>query len=214
MFKSNLQEQFVKQYSKHFETGKNFLMLHAAESTIKSFLIQEKELTKEFPIEIIGLEKNAEVDFPITINNELIKVKLKGKIDRVDRVNGKLRIIDYKTGIVDQNKLTLKNLDNICENVNYDKAFQLLLYSIMMEQEIEKNTDFTCGIISFKKLKSGLLELLFTNGKKGANKETWSPTKEERDEFKEKLTELIQNIFDKTEKLIHKEEAKYCKYCN
>ena len=212
-YKEILKEQFIKQYSNHYESGKNFLMLHAAESTIHNFLKQEKELSKEHPIEIIGLEKSAEIDFPITINKEEIKVKLKGKIDRIDRVNGKLRIIDYKTGAVEKSSLELKDLENICIETKYEKAFQLLLYSILMEEEIEKNTGFSCGIISFKKLNSGLLELVFSNGKRGTSKETWTPTKEERDEFKEKLSELIQNIFNKSKEFFHEEDAKYCKYC-
>ena len=81
-----------------------------------------------------------------------------------------------------------------------------------MEDEIKKNTDSSCGIISFKKLNNGLIELLFKSGR-GKTKQTWTPSQENRDEFKEKLTELIHEIFDKSQLLEHKEDAKYCKYC-
>ena len=81
-----------------------------------------------------------------------------------------------------------------------------------MEDEMKENERFTSGIISFKRLNNGMLELLFAEGR-APKKTTWQPTPVERDDYKSKLQELIQQIFDTALTFEHNEKAKYCEYC-
>ncbi|MEN8929303.1 MAG: PD-(D/E)XK nuclease family protein [Flavobacteriales bacterium] len=207
-----LENQFKEIYSSHYDTGKNYLFFHAAKKNILDFLTQEEKLVKDNEVIVIGLEKKVEKAFPIELNGTIIQAKLKGTIDRIDRVNGELRVIDYKTGVVNANELELKDLDKIISDPNKSKAFQLLFYGLLMEDSLAENEQFTSGIISFKRLNNGLLELLFAEGR-AANKTTWHPTKIEREEFIGKLQELIQTIFDTSLTFEHNEKAKYCDYC-
>lgn len=65
------------------------------------------------------------------------EVKLKAYIDRIDRVNGKLRIIDYKTG---RKPDTMKSLNQLFEqnsSKNLSVFFQLYLYGLMLSPEGE-----------------------------------------------------------------------------
>ena len=207
-----LEAQFKEIYSDHYDTGKNYLFFHAAKKNILAFLTQEKKLVKDNEVIIVGLEKKAEKAFPVEINGKTIQAKLKGTIDRVDRVNGELRVIDYKTGVVNANELELKDLEKIISDTNKSKAFQLMFYGLLMEDELKENERFTSGIISFKRLNNGLLELLFAEGR-GPKKTTWQPSPVEREEFKGKLQELVQQIFDTSLTFEHNEKAKYCEYC-
>ena len=87
-----------------------------------------------------------------------------------------------------------------------------MIYGLLMENQVDSSDLFTSGIISFKRLNSGLMEVMMKEGS-GAKKETWVPGAKDRIEFKEHLVELIQNIFDYSIDFEHNEKAKYCTYC-
>ena len=60
---------------------------------------------------------------------------LTGKVDRIDEYNGVTRIIDYKTGKVEQNKVEIVNWEDITTDYSkYSKSFQLLMYAYMMNK--------------------------------------------------------------------------------
>ena len=88
-----------------------------------------------------------ELDFPIV---------LKGKIDRVDELDGQLRIIDYKTGDVTSGEVELIDWDALIEDKKYNKAFQLLCYALMYNSKVS-DASFEAGIISIKKLSLGVI---------------------------------------------------------
>lgn len=209
---SILNNQFKAFYSSHYDTGKNYLFYHAAKKNIHEFLLQEKRLVSNNELIVIGLEKKVERLFPVEINGEIIQMKLRGTIDRIDRVNGQLRIIDYKTGVVKPEELELSDLDKITTDSAKEKAFQLLVYGLLIEEELPPNEVFTSGIISFKRLNQGIMQVAFKSGY-GPKKITWQPTQKEREEFKAKLILLIQDIFDSSLIFEHNEKAKYCEYC-
>jgi ATP-dependent helicase/nuclease subunit B len=209
---SVLDAQFKEFYSPYFDTGKNYLLHHAAKKNLLDFLKQEEELVTKNEVIISGLEKKVEVDFPIEINGKEVKAKLRGTIDRIDRVNGKIRIIDYKTGSVSAGDLEFGKMEELIANSTKEKAFQLMIYGLLMENQVDSTDLFTSGIISFKRLNSGLMEVMMKEGS-GAKKESWIPTAKNRVEFKEHLVGLIQDIFDYSIDFEHNEKAKYCNYC-
>ena len=97
-----------------FKKGKNFLSykmaLKLTEKFLKSeveFLSQQKEL-----VFIESLEAHYEQEVEIEILGEKKKVRLRGFIDRIDSVGGKIRIIDYKSGKVKPEEVKFKKGDN------------------------------------------------------------------------------------------------------
>ncbi len=52
------------------------------------------ELDKGNSIKIIAIEK----EFDSILKDNVKEYKIRGKIDRIDEINGKLRVIDYKSG--------------------------------------------------------------------------------------------------------------------
>ena len=78
-----------------------------------------------------------------------------------------MRIIDYKTGKVEQASLNLvtKNADKwdkLTTDYKYSKAFQVLLYAFMyakMNKLSFENIEIASGIISFKNLRSGFMKV-------------------------------------------------------
>jgi len=145
-----------------FKSGKNLIILEVAIKYISDFIkIEIESISSGDRIQIIGIEE----DFNVKFQSEKFKdeINLKGQIDRIDNFNGKLRIIDYKTGKkIEKKELNLSNWENL--EMDYDKIknwFQLLFYAYAYNMTNNQNLPTEVGIISFKNLKSGLLKFNF-----------------------------------------------------
>ncbi|WP_420603672.1 PD-(D/E)XK nuclease family protein [Flagellimonas sp.] len=134
--------------------GKFLLVYSVIVKYLRNFIDKEKEQLSRHEIRILGLEEKYEValnipglDFPI---------KLKGTLDRVDEVNGIIRIVDYKTGRVEPRNVKIAEWEELISNYDKSKAFQLLCYSYMYS---EKNParELQAGIYSFKNLNQGFM---------------------------------------------------------
>ncbi len=154
--------QFKKHYSLHaISSGKNYLTFEIAKQFLTNFLNYEiSELNKNKKIKILNLEQDISCshkinEFPVIIN-------LKGQIDRIDEVDGVLRIIDYKTGKVEPNNLKIKDWDLLITDEKQSKSFQVLMYAYMYGKvnqiDFAKN-NLESGIISLKNLKSGFMKV-------------------------------------------------------
>ena len=135
--------------------GKNLIALEVVQRYIKSFIHQEAKACKAQRIRILGLERSfkmqldfPECDFPVV---------LKGKLDRIDEVDGVLRIIDYKTGKVERKDVEISDWEGLTMEEKKSKAFQLLCYALMYRSQ-NPETDLEAGIISFKNQSAGLLK--------------------------------------------------------
>ena len=145
-----------------FKTGKNLIILKVAIKYISDFIKLEIEsIEKGNKIQIIGIEENFNVKFQSKKFKE--EINLKGQIDRIDNLNGSLRIIDYKTGKkIEKRELNISSWENL--EMDYDKIknwFQLLFYAYAYSMTNNQNLPIEIGIISFKNLKSGLLKFNF-----------------------------------------------------
>ncbi len=201
--KKNIQTEVTKQFDKHYSlkaisSGKNYLSFEIAKQFILNFLNFEiSELNKNKKIKILALEKKLELN--ISINGLSFPVKIKGKADRIDLVDGVIRIIDYKTGAVNANQLKIKEWELLCEDEGYSKSFQVLTYAYLYTQLTNSHFDFEknkieSGIISFKNLKSGFMRV---------NNSTIS--QETIDKYLLELNKLILEIFDADIPFLEKE---------
>lgn len=181
-------------------TGKNLLFVQTATRIVSKFLQQEqKAIQNGVKLRILHTEEQFECHLPIAKQ----AVKLRGTIDRLDEWNNTTRIIDYKTGSVDASKLKLKSMDDIFENPDYDKAFQLLFYSLLYHKNYpDKGNEVEAGILSLRKISDGLYtvsseeepSVIMTN-------------------FEENLTTLIQQLLDPKKAFVQTLNAETCNYC-
>ena len=160
----NANEQVSQQFSLSFSlssiaSGKNFLAFEIAKQFILNFLhFEMSELKKGKNIKLLGLE--TPISMLHRVNSLDFDVKLKGKIDRIDEIDGSIRIMDYKTGKVSPNQLKIKDWDLLGSDEKYSKSFQVLTYAYMYLNQADKPLDELClksGIISFKNLKAGFM---------------------------------------------------------
>lgn len=137
--------------------GKNLIIYEIAKRYVLNFLnLERTDLQKGNRIKILAIEADNSVEINIPELN--FPVRMNGKIDRVDEYNGVIRIVDYKTGKVEQNEVEIVHWDEMTSDYKkYSKSFQILAYAYMMAQSNQVPLPFEAGIISFKNLKNGFL---------------------------------------------------------
>jgi hypothetical protein len=187
----------LKHYRKVFGgdekvTGKSLLMLHALEQSIlRLFAVEKDQIQKGNVLTILELEQVFE--YPLMVEG-VGQVLLKGKIDRIDRYNGVLRIIDYKSGKVDPAKLRISDWDVFKGDTKRLPLFQILLYSYVNKAILETEQTLVTGIISFKNMDAYVLP--FGIKPDGKGKVISELNLEILSSFEEVLVGLIQEIFD------------------
>lgn len=175
----------------NFEEGENLIIFEIAKRYVYNFLKSEEKSLAENPIKILHIESDAlkqkieipSLDFPIYIT---------GQVDRVDEVDGQIRIIDYKTGLVEPGSLALKQPELLIEDEKYKQTFQVLSYaSMLMDQK--KYERVQAGIVCFRKLGHGFMRFNYKNEN---NETSFEIDKNILDLFGNSLEELIIEIFD------------------
>tara|TARA_R110002050_G_scaffold92054_2_gene192838 strand:- start:1216 stop:3975 length:2760 start_codon:yes stop_codon:yes gene_type:complete len=208
-FKSQTKDMVTKHfeilYNKGgFSSGKNLIIFEIAQRYISNFLNQEIESIKRGnEIKILSIEADEAIE--IKIEGLDFPIKLKGKVDRVDSFNGTTRVIDYKSGKVEQNKVEIVDWENLTTDYDkYSKSFQVLCYAYMMKQQNRIELPIEAGIISFKNLNEGFLKF----GKKAsshARSKDQLITQETLDDFETELKKLITEICNPKVNFIEKE---------
>ncbi|RLD28488.1 MAG: PD-(D/E)XK nuclease family protein [Bacteroidetes bacterium] len=186
---------FVNEFKEgDINKGKNLIIFEIAKRYVSNFLNLEIDtLKKGNTIKIIAVEaKNEtvlnipELNFPVT---------LKGSVDRVDEFNGTTRIIDYKTGRVEQNKVEIVNWKDITTDyTKYSKSFQVLTYAYMMNEKKKFTNPVEAGIISFKNLNKGFLKFAKKDKTGAYAKKDSLITQDTLDNFFNELKSLILEI--------------------
>ncbi len=172
------------------QKGRNLLVFEVAKRNIFNFLqVELKSLEANDEVRILYLEERFERNFE---HPDLpFPVLIGGSVDRIEERNGIIRIIDYKTGKVEQTSVTLKTWDNLVTETKNDKIIQILAYAFMFENHAT-GKEMEVGIISFKNLKNGFLPFKFKNGKE----ETTLVNAEILENYLLELVILLKEILD------------------
>ena len=190
-----LDDEVLKQFKLVYKEGeikkgRNLLAFEVAKRNVSNFLRMELEAIKNGDaIKIIAIEK--------TFQRELkhpalpFPVLIKGNVDRIELRNGKIRIIDYKTGKVEKANVLLKSWNGLTQELKNDKIIQVLAYAFMFEKEAGE-FPVEVGIISFKNLKSGFLPFGFKEVKDLNS----TVTNEILNHYLNEIVLLLSEIFD------------------
>ena len=187
-------------------TGRNRLIFEVANRFVNNFLAQEKELLKDKnQLKIIATEENLATE--IAIDGIDFPIKIHGQVDRVDELNGVLRIIDYKTGMVSAGDLKVPDFEKLREKEQY-KAIQVLLYGYCYTKSKKYTFDrpLEAGIYSFKNLNSGFLPVNFSSNYRKKDVEI---TEEKLEEFMSEIKTYIKEMYTLDVDFIEPADLKY-----
>ncbi len=151
-----------------YEKGMNYIHKSIAERVVRTILKVDKQLIADGnTLEILSVERNFEnIDYYFN-EEKTDKVSFYGFIDRIDRLNGKLRIIDYKTAKT--KNLSIKEakkeeeeekLEQLFFKDDYKQAMQLCVYAYAVLNDTKYPDNFVqCGIWSFAEANKGVQNL-------------------------------------------------------
>ena len=179
-----------KQEDPEKTTGRNALALYVLIRSVEDLIDYDAALAETGSLEIISLEQSYTQS--LLLPGLDVPLALYGTIDRIDRLNGVLRIIDYKTGRVTPSEVTLSSWDQLLSGKGKEKAFQLLFYGLLTQNHPSLQGPITAGIFSFKNRKDGVM---------GFADKSQKPVQVLLDNavldlFKEKLSSLITELLN------------------
>ena len=181
-----IKASFINNYESDFNTGKNLIAFEVIKNAIKKLISNELEdVKKGNTIKLLALEEK--INQSIDIRELNYPVNLKGIIDRVDKRNETIRIIDYKTGLMKPGDLKMKNPSTLFDSSSQTKAMQLMCYASMYLKNNISLKGLEAGIISFRDLNSGLMKLTINN----PSERTSFIKTSHIDEFEKSLKKLI-----------------------
>lgn len=164
----NVAIEKLKHQPEFYEKGMNFIHRAIAKKVIENILNHDLDLVKRGnKLEIIAIERRFEnVDFYL---DEAAKDRISffGFIDRIDRLNGTVRIIDYKTAKIKNLvvKIDADNVDGYFHNSDRKQALQLCIYQYVIQSLPEFwGLPVETGIWSFAEAKKGVVSLQFEKG--------------------------------------------------
>ena len=184
--------------------GNNLLIA----SVLRKYILQVIKLDKRHaPFIYVSSEERCTIKFPI--QNGDLKVNIKGFIDRVDEKEGRLRILDYKTGT---GKLEFKNLEEVFEHNKENRpkfVLQTFLYGILYKNQA-KGKQITPGIYYIRDIFKDDFEAELNN--KELNEKVSDFSKYETD-FQAHLRDCLQEIFNSEIPFSQTTNKKVCLYC-
>ena len=187
-----VKKYFIKEYKNgDISKGKNKLVFEVSKKLVDRFLLKEiDEIKSGKQIKIISLEQKLSVN--IKIDNLDKPLKLHGIIDRVDQVDGVLRILDYKTGVVSSSQLRMTDFSKMSDDYKYTKALQVMLYAYIYLINNDVTQTIEAGIISMRNLKEGFLKMNFAAGRG----KDFDVNQTRIDEFLVEVRRLLTEIFN------------------
>ena len=176
--------------------GRNHYLHAVAEAQLRSLLKKEITLIEQgHTIEIVGLEKSLG---PLDLGGGIY---LKGKADRIDRLDGRLRIIDYKTGgLYDKEIAYISTPNRSGEVIVHGKWFQLMCYALLYGQPC------SAGIYPLRYVQSDV-RLASWDG-------VTDITSAMLADFRTMLTDRCCELMDPDTPFLSTSKKEYCRYCD
>jgi len=196
-------------------------------SEIKGASILSIELIKNYLEKVIALDCSyndlfiiaQEAEKPVSLiipipNKDDFKIKINGKIDRIDSLNGTIRIIDYKTGKDKTNYKSIEALFDRREGTKSGKAIlQVFIYALMYLQDTE--ADFIPGIYKLSDIiKSSYLPEKDFKIEMGDFEEDIPFNKAYLEKFKNELISHLSNLLNPEIPFTQTTNDKNCGYCD
>jgi CRISPR/Cas system-associated exonuclease Cas4 (RecB family) len=189
--------------------GRNIIIFRVMLRYLEKIIRTDMSLA---PFELVSAEDDFRRNLEIVTGDQPRQIRMGGKIDRIDRVNGLLRVIDYKTGHTDQKFSTLESLFEGNQRNRNNAAMQTLFYAWLVGESM-KGEAVMPGLYAMK----GLFEenfdpaLHMSSLKKEGRVGSFLPLEEP---FLDLLRQTLQNLFDPAVPFVQRENDQKCSYCD
>lgn len=184
------------------------IVLQVLEQYALKILRNDEKLTP-FKIEELENKSDYVMLYPIGTEGKNRNIWLYGIIDRVDVKDGKIRIVDYKTG---KDQLKYKDFPSLFEDQakDHNKALiQTLFYTYVYEQ-VKGRQYVEPHLYTVRDFKEGTL---FKEKQKGGLVLQDQSLEAFKSMFADKLNEKLNELFDENIPFLQTENKENCSYC-
>ncbi|MFH1936766.1 MAG: PD-(D/E)XK nuclease family protein [Bacteroidota bacterium] len=196
-------------------TGKNMLLVEVSKIMIRNYIRREMAFVEELAgkgetLTVTMLEKHLNGYLHLPVMGVERKIRIKGFVDRVDRIGNITRVIDYKTGNVDSKEVAVKKWEDLLTEPLLDKGFQLLTYAWLLSAQRSGGL-LNAGILSLKKQASGFIAA--TVPAEETEKPTWVIGQYELEKTGEILSYILAELYNPKEPFRQTQDPDRCGYC-
>ncbi len=174
-------------------TGRDQLAIHAIKKYVRNILEHDKTLC---PFFYHASEQYLATEVT-TATGQVVRIK--GLIDRIDAMNGQVRVVDYKTGANHSRKAAMAELFTPAKGKDYDYYRQTLFYALLYTAN-HPDTDCGATIYYTTKQPSAIEDALFSSFA-------------EQEGFTDSLTVVLDEILNKEIPFMACPSQKNCEYC-
>ena len=206
---SNVKKRYGSS-DEHSPNGNEIIVVDVLLNYLTRILNRDKSLA---PFKIISLEKSYSFTLNFSAGEKTFSLLIGGVVDRIDIVNGIVRIVDYKTGTVAESLNFISDLFEDDRKKDFDGWLQTLLYceAYIGKTAVEK---LRPSIYKIKKISaepdSDRLRIKSGNRQEIALEDYT----ELREDFIAGLKETVSRIFSENEPFSMTEDrAGKCRYC-
>jgi len=160
-----------------------------------------------FRVELLE-EINFTVKFSVPQRDKTLDVMLGGKVDRIDRKNDLIRIVDYKTGR-DENEFA--NIESLFkrDSRRNKAAFQAMMYAWVYKKRNPVDLiQLQTGLLNRKEMFDNQFQFGLT-----LNKELLTDVTPLLSQFENGLQQLIQDLFNPDQPFDQTDDHMSCQYC-
>jgi ATP-dependent helicase/nuclease subunit B len=204
LLKEALKFSFEKEFpGGFFDEGRNRLASAVAEQFVQKTLMYESSLLNKKDTELVLLHQEVLLETLFDIDGNT--VRLKGTVDRIDKLNNSIRIIDYKTGKVESKDIEVNDWEEF-KTQKKGKALQLATYQYLFSKSeyFNPSAKTISGILSLRKTSEGLMECRLPASETNNG---------QLSEIEKSLKEVLTEIFDTEKAFVQTEDEKTCKFC-
>ncbi len=208
LINNEITKQIARHYFKQEPPFKKAIVLEGKSllifENIKTYLFQLIRQDMDYaPFKVVSLEQSYKRRFEV--NGQQLWVG--GKIDRIDEKNGRIRVLDYKTGNVKY--LSAPSVEDIFERDAKDpkkEILQALIYCWGLTEQMPE-TDIQPGIYSLRKLFESKFKWEIEINRRQIVFRDVEP------EFEDELQKLLAEIYNEGIGFKQTEFTDKCKYC-
>ena len=191
-------------FSDYRQEGRSHFLESVIKTQVSKFVQGEiRRLEQGASIKILGLERTLEHSLPMPESSLADKALVKGTADRIDISDGFVRVIDYKSGKVDERELKIGPGEPEPTKIP-DKWFQVMTYSWLYHKTGENSHPLLPGIIPLQRLDSRLLNVTWGND---------IPSRQQMGDFESILQSVVADILDPSLDFVANHDSKLCAYC-
>lgn len=200
-----IEQAFARYYFKEEGNARQLEGQHyLVGEVLRSYVLQTLKLDREFtPFEYVGAEYRFNRAYRV---NESLALNVKGIIDRVDRVNGVFRVIDYKTGMGATEFKETQQLFDASKGNRPHQILQVFLYGMFYLLE-NPGVQVSPAIYYLRSVYKDFDPTVRCDKHPIGDISVYLP------EFKEQLNALLEDIFDPSIPFTQTENLKNCEWC-